>query len=382
MTKLTEDRLFAINYFLNSAVTTTVTVARQFDKSTLPEPAEQRALLADFDATKGHAASIARLDTLLRASLAESASLVRCGFNLLCYGYGSKHQLIETAMRSLFSDRDMHVLSGFSETALHLGPVALLNTLIISIYRNSIGTAPALDSLFTTGTATRNSVLARTDALCKLLSLRASPALILIHQLDSPALRAPVVHDCLERLVATGRVSLVATVDNPNIASVFSKAQFERFNWIWTDCTTMVPYGAELNRYALAACTAMRALSSPRAAIIVLQSLTSNSRSIFKLLATFQLSLPEADVSALLNRLDEDEECDAESAISPIGMSYHALFQKCQENFVVTAEANFRTQLTEFTDHDLFKSMEGRDGSQILFIPFHHADLRQVIQEI
>jgi hypothetical protein len=111
--------------------------------------------------------------------------------------------------------------------------------------------------------------------------------------------------------------------------------------------------------------------------------------SIFKLLAANQLSSNESQVSSLIDSFEEDDESKTQLSTVTMshldgynGMSYHGLFQKCQENFVVTAEANFRTQLTEFTDHDLFKSFEGRDGSVMFFIPFYHSELKQIIQDI
>lgn len=394
MTKLTEDRAFAENYFnfISSAVSSdsnsnATTSADQFGKGEIPEPAEQRELLKSFDQLKGHHRQVETLSAICKSSLKACAPHLRSGFNFLCYGYGRKQDLLDQVIPEIFPDYNVFTLTGSSEAALNLGPVAFFNCLLNTIQSCLF---PRLSGFNSDSSATKSSILSKTDLICSQKSSEKS--IILLHQLDSPAFRSPVIFDCLLKL-KNAKYSLVASLDNPALINLFGKERFEEFNWIWMDCTTMQPYTEELNRFALDACTNSASRQTPRAAIIVLQSLTTNSRSIFKLLAAHQLSCNEAQVSALIDSFEDQE--DAGTGISADtphllsndssiynGMSYHGLFQKCQENFVVTAEANFRTQLTEFTDHDLFKSVEGRDGSVMFFIPFYHSELKQIIQDI
>ncbi len=397
MTKLSEDRLFAENYFnfISDLVPESTTNVKQFSKNEIPEPAEQRELLSKFDQTKGHGEHITKLRQLQSASLSLSVKFIRSGFNLLCYGYGSKCEFLEASVRQEFADYNIFTLTAFSEEAINLGPIAHFNNLLVTMFKSLLPLfkisklTTEAQQAFSSSTASKNSILSRCSLLCKLLSTSSIPILCLVHQLDSPSLKSPAVFECIAMLISEASVSFVSSVDNPNFINNLTSVQFEQMNWIWTDCTTMKPYADELNRFFFDACRSSTAKQNPRAALIVLQSLTSNSRSIFKLLATYQLAVPEAEVSSLLDSLEDEEEKEnqnsfgaSESSASYTGLSYHALFQKCQENFVVTAEANFRTQLTEFTDHEIFKSLEGRDGSIMFYIPFYHAELRQILQDI
>lgn len=394
MTNLSEDRAFATNYF--NFISNTFQFAtkedpnEQFAKGEIPEPAEQRELLKSFDQLKGHAANIKALAEINKSSLKTCSPHLRAGFNFLCYGLGRKQELLDSAVPEIFPDFNIFTLTGYSEDALNLGPTALFNSLLNTIQKN-LFPKQLLDNFNSNSSASKATILSKTDLICSQNFPQRN--LLLLHQIDSPAFRSPVVFDCLLKLVSSGHFSIIASVDNPNIANLFSKSRLEKFNFIWMDCTTMQPYTEELNRFALDACTNSAAKQTPRAAVIVLQSLTSNSRSIFKLLAAHQLASPETQVANLIDSFEDEEEQQQQevhtgpSASASLvdgytGMSYHGLFQKCQENFVVTAEANFRTQLTEFTDHDLFKSLEGRDGSVMFFIPFYHSELRQIIQDI
>lgn len=392
MTNLAEDRAFATNYFnfiscattANGETVNSSSASEQFGKNDIPQPAEQRELLKSFDQVKGHQKELQYLADLCKSSLRQCSPHLRSGFNFLCYGYGRKQELLDQAIPEIFEDYNIFTLSGYSEAALNLGPMSLFNCLLNSIYNS--GLFPKCEGFNLKSSASKATILSKTEIICAQKTTQR--CLLLLHQLDSPAFRSSVIIDCLLKLIHFGNFSLVASIDNPNIINLFSKSRFEKFNWIWMDCTTMQPYTDELNRFALEACNTSAAKQTPRAAIIVLQSLTSNSRSIFKLLAAHQLASNESQVASLIDSLEdeEDQETLAGSMSSNSdgynGMSYHGLFQKCQENFVVTAEANFRTQLTEFTDHDLFKSIEGRDGSTMFFIPFYHTELRQIIQDI
>jgi len=386
MTKLSDERSFAENYFtfvsnLTESSTSTSKAVDQFGKNEVPEPAEQRDLLNSFDQSKGHAKELDALLKVLKAYFENSAPLLRSGFNFLCYGYGSKKAFLDKIIPEIFADFNIFVLDGFSESALNIGPISTFNSLLTSIQQNLFSTSE------TSSSSSKAAITAKVNSLCHQLSQKRVKCLILLHQLDSPIFRSQVILDSLMKLVMSGNVSIIASIDNPGVVNLFPKGRFEKFNWIWMDCTTMQPYNQELNRFMLDACTNSAARQTPRAAIIVLQSLTSNSRSIFKLLASFQLSSSEAHVSALIDSFDEDDqEQQTESNTSSdiggySGMSFHGLFQKCQENFVVTAEANFKTQLKEFTDHDLFKTLEARDGSIMFFIPFYHPELRLIIQD-
>lgn len=387
MTNLSEDRAYAQNYFifidnLQKGIDSS-TNAAHFAKADIPEPAEQRELLKSFDQLKGHNKESDALADLCKSSIKQCAPHLRAGFNFLCYGLGRKEELFDQIIPQVFDDFNIFTLSGYSEAALNLGPTAFFNCFLNTIQSKLF---PQLEG-FNTNSAFKASLITKTSLICA----QEAPckSLIVIHQLDSPALRSPAIFDCLLKLVQSSKFSLIASIDNPGVVNLFSKSRFEKFNWIWMDCTTMRPYSDELNRFALDACTNSAAKQTPRAALIVLQSLTSNSRSIFKLLAAHQLASPEAQVGSLIDSLEDEEDPDSNTTNTQsvnmdgyTGMSYHGLFQKCQENFVVTAEANFRTQLTEFTDHDLFKSIEGRDGSVMYFIPFYHSELKQIIQDI
>jgi origin recognition complex subunit 2 len=389
MTKLSEDRSFAQNYFsfvtnLHPSEATSASSAShedQFGKNEVPEPAEQRDLLKSFDQSKGHGNQLDSLSKVLRASFEGCAPHLRAGFNFLCYGYGSKKPFLDKIIPEIFEDFNIFVLDGFSETALSIGPVSTFNSLLNCIQNNLFSSSESPST-----SSSKASIISKVSTICQKAAKRPDcKNIILIHQLDSPTFRSQLVLDSLLKLTSSGKFSIIASIDNPGIVNLFPMGRFEKFNWVWMDCTSMLPYGQELNRFMLDACTSSASRQTPRAAIIVLQSLTSNSQSIFKLLANFQLSAQESQVSALIDSFEDEEENESINTSSIdgfCGMSFHGLFQKCQENFVVTAEANFKTQLTEFTDHDLFKTVEARDGSLMYFIPFYHPELRQIIQNL
>ena len=73
-----------------------------------------------------------------------------------------------------------------------------------------------------------------------------------------------------------------------------------------------------------------------RGAANVLRTLTPNARHIFRLLADHQLSCPDGS-----------------------GMSFHAFYTQCREQFLATSEMTLRSHLTEFVDHELTRTRRG-----------------------
>ncbi|KAL8145513.1 hypothetical protein AgCh_003611 [Apium graveolens] len=94
-----------------------------------------------------------------------------------------------------------------------------------------------------------------------------------------------------------------------------------------------------------------------KTATIVLQSLTPNAQSVFKVLAEHQLAHP-------------DEE----------GFPVNNLYSTCREPFLVSSQVTLNSHLTEFKDHVLVKFRKNSDGQDCLYIPLTKEALEKVIE--
>merc|ERR1712226_1619786 len=118
-----------------------------------------------------------------------------------------------------------------------------------------------------------------------------------------------------------------------------------QFNWYWYHVPTFAPYKVEGIFFPLILAHSSTAQSAKTAAI-VLQSLTPNAQSVFKILAEYQLS-----------HLEEE------------GMPIDNLYAVSREHFLVSSQVTLNSHLTEFKDHELVKTRRRNDGQDCLYIP-------------
>ena len=201
---------------------------------------------------------------------------------------------------------------------------------------------------------------------------------VIIYGLDSYKLR----HDSFYRYLAAASaqgLKLVVTFEDPNFSLLLSPQRMDQFNFIFHDTTTCLPYG-ENELESLPEIISSRTCNkrSIKGALFVLQSLTTNARGIFKLLADNQLSQSPSNQENKYNQ-ESDSENEDESEVFE-GLSQIELFKLAQNQFLISNEQAFRTILTEFLDHELIKlARSGVNGAEVLRIPFSPSNIREIL---
>ena len=257
------------------------------------------------------------------------------GYNLVCYGVGSKRKLlIHFAKKMLKYDHHV-VINGYF-------PNLTVRDILNSITNEMLGC---------------NSTFRSTnDQLNYIRNSRHNQLYLLINNIDGSNLRNEKSQQVLAELSAVEHVHVIATIDHINAPLLWDEQKAKLFNWLWFDCTTFDKYSDEtsIETSLMVKQTGAIALSSMTH---VLRSLTPNARGIFKLLATFQ----------------------QESGPDFQGITFQDFYMKCREKFLVNSDATLRTQLTEFKDHMLIKTRHV-DGSEVLYIPVEPKILQQFLE--
>lgn len=130
----------------------------------------------------------------------------------------------------------------------------------------------------------------------------------------------------------------------------------------------------------------------------VLESLTKTGREVFSVIAEYQINLMSTDstnggigvgVDADGDEDGDEEEDDSNSNkkdFSRISISVVEWYQQCQENFIVSNESSFRTQLTEFRDHELICAASNvansSNSSSHFYIPFTRTQIISLLQSV
>ena len=181
---------------------------------------------------------------------------------------------------------------------------------------------------------------------------------IIVHNIESPALRSSETQQALARLAATPGIHLVATIDDVNACLVWDPLLRSSFNFVSADLTTFARYVHE-SPYACGSGSGAAAEDQTRSALVVMRSLNSNARGIFGLLIKEQIE-----------------------GKGKAGMTLATLFERCRECFLSSTQVALKGHLAELRDHKLLRERRAADGSQVLYVPMSSEALRLVWAEI
>jgi origin recognition complex subunit 2 len=133
---------------------------------------------------------------------------LRAGFNILCYGYGSKREILNAFATEVCAK------SGHVAVFYAFRPQFSLKEML-----NSIETIPGIsDEKLQSGT-----VEGQTLRILEFFSRSAKRDLyIIIHSIDSSALRQPRAKACLSLLANNTRIHIIASVDHINAPMLWS----------------------------------------------------------------------------------------------------------------------------------------------------------------
>ncbi|XP_033749158.1 origin recognition complex subunit 2-like [Pecten maximus] len=265
------------------------------------------------------------------------------GFNMLLYGLGSKRTLLEDFRKTHLSELSHLVVNGYfpSLTIKHI-----LNAITYDILDYNGSFKGPLDQV---------ACIRR-----EMEQQGFQDFFLIVHNIDGAMLRGEKAQNILSLLSQIPGFHILASIDHINAPLLWDQGKCCRYNWLWHDVTTYLPYTDETSyeNSLLVQQSGALALSSMTH---VMKSLTSNAKSIFFLLAKHQLS--NKDNSTYL------------------GLSIQELYQQCREAFLVNSDLTLQAQLIEFRDHKLIKSKKSFDGIEHLLIPIDSGTLAEFIDQ-
>ncbi|KNE70883.1 hypothetical protein AMAG_14982 [Allomyces macrogynus ATCC 38327] len=191
-------------------------------------------------------------------------------------------------------------------------------------------------------------------AVAATLDDREDPPFLVVHNIDATGLRADRAQTVLAQLASHANVRVVATADHIHTALQWDYLKLARFNWLPHHVATFAPYHVE---------TAFENTLMVKPGVVTaqsarteLQSLPPNSRECFRILAT---------------------QCSARATM----MREAGRRRRCREQFLVSEEANFRTIVTEFNDHQMVASRLA-EGVDMLAIPLPPQAIESVLESM
>lgn len=352
-----EEFGFSRNYFLAKELGSSgkKSTHRLSDIDVVPEE-ELREAVANLEMK--HAKEVKALIESYKTLYDKWVFELRCGFGLLMYGFGSKKALIEDFASTALLDYTVIVVNGYLQSInikQVLVTVAELFWDQMKSKRKTTGSLPKVQQPFSSKSVDdllaflNGSVGEESDNfIC-----------VIVHNIDGPGLRDSDTQQYLARMAACSHVRMVASMDHVNTPLLWDKKMVHsQFNWVCHHVPTFAPYKVETTFFPLILAHGS-AGQTAKTATIVLQSLTPNAQSVFKVLAEHQLA-------------HSDEE----------GVPVTNLYATCRERFLVSSQVTLNSHLTEFKDHELVKTRKDSDGQDCLYIPLSTEAIEKLLVEI
>lgn len=293
---------------------------------------------------------------------------LRNGFNILCYGLGSKKSLLTSLqdyIQAFEPASHFVVVNGFFP-ALNIKQI--LNT-VSDVIRED-------DESEETGSYGPH-LSDHCDAILRTLARTKETLYLIVHNIDGLALRADKAQSALAQLAAASpTVRLVASIDHINAPLLWNSDKISKFNFVWEDCTNFLPYTEEtLNENSIfsrqGACLGNAQQMALNSLARVFETLTPNARAIYVIIAKYQI------------KAVADLEADSQEGHNFYqGISFKDLYQKSRKAFYVNSDLTLRAQLTEFRDHKLIRERKGADdGIDYLLIPLKNETLKEFLEQ-
>lgn len=275
------------------------------------------------------------------------------GFNILFYGVGSKIELINEFLTKWDPDLPVIVANGFNPATTFKDILNLLVDQIVEkeLSANWLKLPHERLVLFTEYLTTTNKSV-----------------VLVVNSLDGTALRNVKTQSFIARLVESGHVKLLATVDHVNAPLLWSQETLTKLNFVWHHTPTYKPYVTETAYTNILSLGQSHASVGIHAVKTVLGSLTANAQSMYKLLVVLQY-----EKMASMGITDPNT-----VGLAAHGTDLTEFYKLCVSKFVVSNEVNFKVMLTEFKEHKMVQ-VHQRDSTEIAFVPYSFDDLEQMI---
>lgn len=193
------------------------------------------------------------------------------GYNIILYGSGSKQQLLHKFCETHLADKPLIVVNGFFPSITIKDILQMIKVNLLEISTNSRNDHETVDLIAST-----------------LNSIPNGHVFLVLNNIDGVMLRKTKDQHIISRLTKIKNFHLIASIDHINALLMWDQTCMNNFNFVWYDCTTMLPYTNETAFensvfFQNSGDLDLAAMSN------VFQSLTKNARGIYMILVNSQI---------------------------------------------------------------------------------------------
>lgn len=308
------------------------------------------------------------------------------GFNLLFYGVGSKRNFMEKFAIDYLSPK-LKKIQLFENTVNYDGNIEheAIPCIIINGYNPSCNYRDVykdISNILITEEITNseskywgNHIILQISKLIEFYKTQSTDIklILVVHNIDGPSIRKDAFQTMLSLLATIRQVAIVASTDHVYTPIIWNNIQSQNYNFIYHDVTNYEPYSVELSFQDVMKVGDSEKSQGSEGAKYVLQSLTANSKKMFKLLVESQMGNIEKATKKVSKK---------RKASLMFGVEFKQFSHLCATEFIASNDISLRTMLREFIEHNMASLSKTNDGTEFVWIPYNYLELKKLKETV
>lgn len=336
---------------------------------------EEYALISNTFHAKLHRAARDKLYELQTKLFPQYWFELTQGFSLLFYGVGSKREFLE---RYVFEYLSQNLVSDESSVGV---PCVVVNGYNPTCnYRDvfkDISRALLPQELSRNETKYwGNHVILHIQKMIELYKNEPPDIrlVIVIHNLDGPSLRKDNFQTMLCYLALIRQVAVVASVDHIYAPILWDNFKAQNYNFVFHDVSNYEPLAVESSFKDVMKMNRNNTASGAEGAKFVLESLTHNTKRMYKVLLETQISNMNSHASNTKGQVPPTKR-----GSPAVGVELKQLLHLCSAEFVASNEISLRSMLTEFVEHKMAAISKNPAGTEHVWIPYNYTEMNKLL---
>ncbi|CAR30967.1 ZYRO0E06886p [Zygosaccharomyces rouxii] len=200
---------------------------------------------------------------------------------------------------------------------------------------------------------------------------------IVIHNLDGPSLRKDNFQTMLCYLALIRQVALVASTDHIYAPILWDNFKAQNYNFVFHDVSNYEPLAVESSFKDVMKMNRNNSASGAEGAKFVLESLTHNTKRMYKVLLETQISNMNSHASNARGQVPPTKR-----GSPTVGVELKQLLHLCSAEFVASNEISLRSMLTEFVEHKMAAISKNPAGTEHVWIPYNYSEINKLLSTV
>lgn len=200
---------------------------------------------------------------------------------------------------------------------------------------------------------------------------------LVIHNLDGPSLRKDNFQTMLCYLALIRQVAVVASTDHIYAPILWDNFKAQNYNFVFHDVSNYEPLAVESSFKDVMKINRNNTASGAEGAKFVLESLTHNTKRMYKLLLETQISNMNVQAANAGGHVPPTKR-----GSPALGVELKQLLHLCSAEFVASNEISLRSMLTEFVEHKMATVSKNPAGTEHVWIPYNYTEMNKLLTTV